>query len=214
MWGATVVPASFSIPPAFQSTLPMWGATINAKPACTLYTYFNPHSPCGERRQTRWKGQTPAYFNPHSPCGERPKRIRESFTAPTFQSTLPMWGATTILTIDATRFHISIHTPHVGSDPVMALSQLSRLCISIHTPHAGSDWRGIFPFWSRPLFQSTLPMRGATLDGVAWTMDRMKFQSTLPMRGATTTQDGSRKNAQISIHTPHAGSDAVPPFWL
>ena len=179
-----MVPASFSIPPAFQSTLPMWGATINAKPACTLYTYFNPHSPCGERRQTRWKGQTPAYFNPHSPCGERPKRIRESFTAPTFQSTLPMWGATTILTIDATRFHISIHTPHVGSDPVMALSQLSRLCISIHTPHAGSD---------RGIQTTSSPYR--------------YFNPHSPCGERREIGRIGGVIFLISIHTPHAGSD-------
>ena len=129
---------------------------------------------------------------------------------------------------------ISIHTPHTGSDKITYAYHKFETdfnphspcgerhydnsnikpqpMISIHTPHAGSDWRGIFPFWSRPLFQSTLPMRGATLDGVAWTMDRMKFQSTLPMRGATTTQDGSRKNAQISIHTPHAGSDVLEEY--
>ena len=78
----------------FQSTLPMRGATVFAgvwvpdfpisihtphagsDPACRpgLCTVpnFNPHSPCGERRQTTNKADPDkAHFNPHSPCGER-----------------------------------------------------------------------------------------------------------------------------------------------
>ena len=40
--------------------------------ASTPLWYFNPRSPCGERRVQRNNGAAyPLYFNPRSPCGER-----------------------------------------------------------------------------------------------------------------------------------------------
>ena len=79
----------------FQSTLPVWGATIIAHARQLVLHHFNPRSPCGERPMP-WApllfpllisihaprvGSDPAhhehdnemgYFNPRSPCGERP----------------------------------------------------------------------------------------------------------------------------------------------
>ena len=57
----------------------------------------------------------------------------------TFQSTLPVWGATLQQSVKITGSSISIHAPRVGSD------------------HAGNG--GII---HRNLFQSTLPVCGAT----------------------------------------------------
>ena len=34
----------------FQSTLPVWGATLSPPGGCKGTHYFNPRSPCGERR--------------------------------------------------------------------------------------------------------------------------------------------------------------------
>ena len=83
------------LPPTFQSTLPVWGATTFAQRLPLPHFDFNPRSPCGERRAGP---SNPVYptgdFNPRSPCGERPGRRRSS-----------------ILT-EA----ISIHAPRVGSD--------------------------------------------------------------------------------------------------
>ena len=57
----------------FQSTLPVWGATV-----------------LGHRRR-RWAD----CFNPRSPCGERRSSISaNSAASKEFQSTLPVWGAT------------------------------------------------------------------------------------------------------------------------
>ncbi len=100
----------------FQSTLPVWGATdcickasfqrqisIHAprvgsdepsRRTATLHRYFNPRSPCGERRQARLLAPPVDYFNPRSPCGERP------------------YAATWL----SSKGWISIHAPRVGSD--------------------------------------------------------------------------------------------------
>ena len=55
-------------------------------------------------------------FNPRSPCGERlPESVNNLFIT-TFQSTLPVWGATTMPTLSSGWISISIHAPRVGSD--------------------------------------------------------------------------------------------------
>ena len=110
------VTKSFPLPGLFQSTLPMRGATQGThhaqsvrpisihtphagsdSPTCRWpgrRSYFNPHSPCGERPTRRLYVISSLHFNPHSPCGER--RF----------SHLPI-----------TKYVlISIHTPHAGSD--------------------------------------------------------------------------------------------------
>ena len=149
---------------------------------------FNPRSPCGERRSLTSRGLRPLHFNPRSPCGERPVPCRLpiawvqiSIHAPhagsdllpsscmgdtrSFQSTLPMRGATTArATTRQLRQHfnprspcgerhrghpvrrrgiqISIHAPHAGSD-LQIRRMLHSPRISIHAPHAGSDVVGL-----------------------------------------------------------------------
>ena len=100
----------------FQSTLPVWGATAANQYLDDMYIisihaprvgsdvlcgqlgaerqYFNPRSPCGERRKGRAAVCFHGHFNPRSPCGERP------FDTDVYK------GVT----------FISIHAPRVGSD--------------------------------------------------------------------------------------------------
>ena len=124
--------------------------------------YFNPRSPCGERRDGRGHQRQRAdisihaphagsdrhgcrrccdrsYFNPRSPCGERPSLNRSPSSLVSFQSTLPRRGATIPLPLDSTISKISIHAPRAGSDVLYQYSS------PMSTP-----------------FQSTLPVRGAT----------------------------------------------------
>ena len=96
-----------------------------------------------------------------------------------------MRGATLARELGLDGDPISIHTPHAGSDYVLAIRQkCSRyfnphspcgerprcivllwvdVLISIHTPHAGSDCTGSAGAGVYFGFQSTLPMRGATM---------------------------------------------------
>ena len=101
----------------FQSTLPMRGATRPVRMLLCGDYYFNPHSPCGERRN---------YFNgenglerisihtPHAGSDPKPSAIKPPICL--FQSTLPMRGATSLHNFCIPLFEISIHTPHAGSD--------------------------------------------------------------------------------------------------
>ena len=145
----------------FQSTLPMRGATIilidgaeklsisihtphagsDIWLGCTItqiqISIHTPHAGSDWCKGAGTGGKD--NFNPHSPCGERHHVREKLFYSLSFQSTLPMRGATPITGISCTFCQrISIHTPHAGSDgaciPIAAWWH-----ISIHTPHAGSD---------------------------------------------------------------------------
>ena len=105
-------------------------------------------------------------FNPHSPCGERLSAYEQK----------------------AAIIHISIHTPHAGSDAVeMKLRDV--FVISIHTPHAGSDC--LKTGWGK-LFYNFNPHSPCG--------ERLVVSMVIYF------------NIEISIHTPHAGSDALLSF--
>ena len=57
--------------------------------------HFNPRTPCGVRRYTRGLLPPPEYFNPRTPCGVRHSLVRARYRQNVFQSTHPVWGATT-----------------------------------------------------------------------------------------------------------------------
>ena len=68
----------------------------------------------------------------------------------TFQSTLPVWGATQTKANKTYEKRISIHAPRVGSDFVPNRLTWQHWKISIHAPRVGSDdpfndlWLGTF----------------------------------------------------------------------
>ena len=185
----------------------MRGATYQCPSPFGFRSYFNPHSPCGERRvaarisapilpisiHTPHAGsdcttQLDRYrlfnFNPHSPCGERLVLLeRNSAIASYFNPHSPcgerLYDDQETVRID----RISIHTPHAGSDICWIRQLLSE---SYFNPHSPCGERLLpNPAEARPcIFQSTLPMRGATFASIIASMTVL-FQSTLPMRGAT-----------------------------
>jgi len=101
--------------------------------------YFDPRSPWGERRLTvQQRPCTFANFNPRSPWGERLPRTGLLSIIRSFQSTLPVGGATRLRCEGNLHSLISIHAPRGGSDLEMALT-LYEQRISIHAPRGGSD---------------------------------------------------------------------------
>ena len=78
----------------FQSTLPVWGATTG-KPPHLPQGHISIHAPrVGSDTFLQISRIFLPYFNPRSPCGERPRMTGIITSLPTFQSTLPVWGAT------------------------------------------------------------------------------------------------------------------------
>ena len=170
-----------------------------------------------------------AYFNPRSPCGERHEQD----------------------SLFDTKYSISIHAPHAGSDCIItarvnggrdfnprspcgerhgkkinrdfgndfnprspcgerlnAIKQKGTLEISIHAPHAGSDPEGIHQISGIQHFNPRSPC-GERLWFLPFLRIQSEFQSTLPMRGATQSLRAYFLEIAISIHAPHAGSDAA-----
>ena len=79
--------------------------------------HFNPRSPWGERLCIfKFQPECPRNFNPRSPWGERPHENLHQKSRATFQSTLPVGGATPHNTSGSRLQGISIHAPRGGSD--------------------------------------------------------------------------------------------------
>ena len=186
----------------------MRGATYDLYP-CYYNHVISIHTPhAGSDSSVRQCLDHCINFNPHSPCGERLYQHASRLNAVhAFQSTLPMRGATIFGDYDFCSMGISIHTPHAGSD----LSAVGRppAFSRYFNPHSPCGERLTTAQIQQPTmtFQSTLPMRGATSEA-ARRAGYSEFQSTLPMRGATKTGAVFCPDDIISIHTPHAGSDA------
>ena len=113
------------------------------------------------------KGKVPRnrevrYFNPRSPYGERRIWSRSSSTSSSFQSTLPLRGAT------PRPRRLAGATPYFNP----------------RSPYG--ERRGLHALLLGGVeFQSTLPLRGATLLLPLTAARSSIFQSTLPLRGAT-----------------------------
>ena len=121
-------------------------------------SYFNPRSPYGERPSGMTGSASPSYFNPRSPYGERPwpwasrpprtdfnprspygERRYSRWADPqpgTFQSTLPIRGATLrSAAIDRYVSTISIHAPHTGSDVPHSFSSTTNADFNPRSPY-------------------------------------------------------------------------------
>ena len=170
----------------FQSTLPVRGATGAGKGLRAKACNFNPRSPCGERRNVCGHNLAFDLISIHAPRAgsDREYEIPIPKTN-TFQSTLPVRGATAVALCVAKTADISIHAPRAGSDN---LSSARR--------SASSDFNPRSPCGER---------RAVVL---IVQRDEIQFQSTLPVRGATAIGYILGSRLSISIHAPRAGSDA------
>ena len=153
---------SFAAVPEFQSTLPLRRATSTLAQAEHRWD-ISIHAPLAESDSVSMPSMPrPQYFNPRSPCGERrpvdklaPKQGGISIHAPLaesdslhsclptsvcvkFQSTLPLRRATSGEWVAQQADVISIHAPLAESD-VVEVGVGAGLGISIHAPLAESD---------------------------------------------------------------------------
>ena len=168
---------------------------------------FNPRSPCGERRRSRRRHTGTIDFNPRSPCGERHATAYQEALSNTFQSTLPVWGATAASMTAFRISEISIHAPRVGSDLPSAAKQADWGHFNPRSP-CGERQKLRYLKLLPERFQSTLPVWGATLV-LSLCMEIFLFQSTLPVWGATGRMRKAVQKRTISIHAPRVGSDII-----
>ena len=146
--------------------------------------YFNPRSPCGERLVLSTGGDTYSSFQSTLPVwGATSLFIKPRFMLVIFQSTLPVWGATKYIVSACREGYISIHAPRVGSD-------LNKSRLRAKSAH----------------FNPRSPCGERQKMGAAKTPGH-GFQSTLPVWGATGSGFRQRRKSAISIHAPRVGSD-------
>ena len=161
VWGATVRHSVFFIRRKFQSTRPVWGAT-SGRTRCSRCRRISIHAPrVGRDKSSIASYIWPSYFNPRAPCGARPHSRRSQAKRSKFQSTRPVWGATWSNLHFWGIYAISIHAPRVGRDH-------------------GAECKNIF---------------------------ELLFQSTRPVWGATNLRAGRSFSHDISIHAPRVGRD-------
>ena len=152
-----------------------------------------------------------------------------SFNPVQFQSTRPVWGATSVVRQDRLPRSISIHAPRVGRDAFFRELRKA-YAISIHAPRVGRDSfsclrlltrgnfnprapcgarRWVWQGWSaHSSFQSTRPVWGATFWPSVNPFNQVKFQSTRPVWGATRGFTFPAESVKISIHAPRVGRDS------
>ena len=166
---------------------PRVGSDSNCQICNCIVINFNPRSPCGERPERRTAGIQAGHISIHAPrvgsdviAGLVVGLCHISIHAPrvgsdgrsdiywhwldSFQSTLPVWGATEGRRVPLEQQQISIHAPRVGSDKIQPGYQRGR-----------EDFNPRSPCGERPpfahasprfeIFQSTLPVWGATKTG-------------------------------------------------
>ncbi len=158
---------------AFQSTLPVRGATRRAWPNCGRELHFNPRSPCGERRQSEhFRRSGNLKISIHAPrAGSDLYHIFLYSQVFPFQSTLPVRGATVSRLYNGASLSFQSTLPVRGAT-VRAQKYYYFGKISIHAPRAGSDTSFAQKIRSCLIFQSTLPVRGATHKlGTVWILE-------------------------------------------
>ena len=159
--------------PGFQSTHPVWGATVHKGAAAATRIFQSTHPVWGATPGRRWKPPEP----------------------PRFQSTHPVWGATRPSGAGGQRHaDFNPRTPcGVRLEKKVAYKRL--VLISIHAPRVGCDLHTFRSSLLPVLFQSTHPVWGATLGASAGGNAYAEFQSTHPVWGATALTSGTVQSA-------------------
>ena len=188
MWGATRRGNGYGGCGGFQSTLPVWGATVGGSIPLG-YKIISIHAPRVGSDNTYENLQIPNFR---------------------FQSTLPVWGATQTGRTPHPAAPISIHAPRVGSDVFSTNIASSAINFNPRSPCGERPLPRRSPAISQR-FQSTLPVWGATI--VAPVLIQYHTISIhAPRVGSDCRSGGPAFSRDISIHAPRVGSDCH--FWL
>ncbi len=168
------------------------------------------HAPRVGGDETRgFTGISDDYFNPRPPCGGRRRRRPGQLRTVLFQSTPPVWGATSSATMIGMASRLFQSTP-----PVWGAT-----CVPLPGGRPGNEFQSTPPVWgatsatlqtsSARIFQSTPPVWGATHRINREDLITAPFQSTPPVWGATVVLRDKKIDGEISIHAPRVGGDRL-----
>ena len=195
----------------FQSTLPLRGATCAGSVSQRSST-ISIHTPlAGSDSDACGMVCRQEYFNPHSPCGERPQIISAKLLMMTFQSTLPLRGATTLVSTLPAPFQFQSTLPLRGATDAETESENDDE-ISIHTPLAGSDRSHGSGYAGGSNFNPHSPCGERRVTVFADAAIVYDFNPHSPCGERPLNEIIDWCEQLISIHTPLAGSDHVFPY--
>ena len=149
-------------------------------------------------------------FNPRSPCGERPEYGLTAMHLKSFQSSLPVRGATFSSCAFIAFFQFSILAPRAGSDKYLSTAYTA-IDFSILAPRAGSDPCRGGRLCPQSLFNPRSPCGERHRPGAA-RRPGWRFSILAPRAGSDVGTDAHHNNLKFSILAPRAGSDVVKPF--
>ena len=207
VWGATPRGNQVSVNDEFQSTRPVWGATRRALDAirgCAISIHaprvgrdkgfvnvcvdlrISIHAPrVGRDPLCSARSECSLYFNPRAPCGAR--REANAFAMANglvFQSTRPVWGATSYSR--AGRFS----TIFQSTRPVWGATSKMQHALAVGA------------------FQSTRPVWGATSSASSSAETPTDFNPRAPCGARRQRREIIALDGRISIHAPRVGRDA------
>ena len=169
----------------FQSGHPVRGATRPQRPRKALCPNFNPRAPCGARRDRRCGDHARADISIHAPrVGRDVQILGRVVELRAFQSTRPVWGATTRTTGRACR-----HGQFQSTRPVWGATRAGSLSLSLST-----------------YFNPRAPC-GARPRARASPLQMTDFNPRAPCGARRACVRATRANADISIHAPRVGRD-------
>ena len=146
--------------------------------------YFNPRIPYGMRLTRRNSPNCSTYFNPRIPYGMRRASMHVPVHVLEFQSTHPVWDATTPPAVVCWMLTISIHASRMGCD------------IRLH------GWRYLFDY-----FNPRIPYGMRQLFKLGC-QPRFDFNPRIPYGMRRSRETGGMQSPKISIHASRMGCDA------
>ena len=199
---------SWTVTLRFQSTRPVWGATIGPAsrmgfvdisihaprvgrdPSRYLSTLILPisiHAPRVGRDLASWYTiLAKVYFNPRAPCGARQAEAGGGArSCQNFNPRAPCGARPSrTFTLRTGLSYISIHAPRVGRDQWRALHVGAYYAISIHAPRVGRDKQVGYVITGKAI-SIHAPRVGRDFDILRKKVIAYLFQSTRPVWGAT-----------------------------
>ena len=191
----------------FQSTRPVWGATCTAPFAAHSFPHFNPRAPCGARLMVSEGGSQAINISIHAPRVGRDEELgMEPEHILSFQSTRPVWGATSRRRASRTRIPDFNPRAPCGARRRGQRRHRRRAGISIHAPRVGRDSSQDKIVCALKNFNPRAPC-GARRSRLCLAVQPREISIHAPRVGRDHGKKADKIVKGISIHAPRVGRD-------
>ena len=169
--------------------------------------HFNPCPPCGGRPVRSPPPDRTSSISIHAPRVGGDLPVMRSPDVSTISIHAPRVGGDTYCFVNSSSMRLFQSTPPVWGATSLLDGPDYSAYISIHAPRVGGDFSFLQPCPSRGLFQSTPPVWGATLSAWVTSPFYEYFNPRPPCGGRLPLFFIQFAQALISIHAPRVGGD-------